>query len=70
MKPIFILMAILLLNFGAVLVFNMNQQNNDNREIVVTHDQALQICNELGKIYNFEAQGTTADEFCTDNQID
>jgi len=61
--------VVLVLVVGMVSVYSnvVRYQTEDHGAVemaVVTHDQALAMCDELGLVYDYEAEGTSVYEFC------
>ena len=60
-------MIVVAVGIGSVYSNVVRYQAEDHGAIemaVVTHDQALAMCDELGLVYDYEAEGTSVYEFC------
>ena len=60
-------MVVVIVGIGSVYSNVVRYQTEDHGAVemaVVTHDQALAMCDELGLVYDYEAEGTSVYEFC------
>ena len=56
--------ATMLIIIIASISINSHVVRYNSEPIVMTHDDALQVCEDAGLIYDYEATGTTAFELC------
>ena len=60
-------MIVVVVGIGSVYSNVVRYQTEDTGATemeIVTHDQALAMCDELNLVYDYELEGTTVYEFC------